>query len=124
MGRTVKNPPKPLEISISPLGPRLAALRKTRGFTQQALAEVMGITQKQMTDYETGRVIMNAEMVIRFSLALKVSADTLLGLADFDLPEEAPNIRFTKRLRDLELLPEQKKRAIIKILDEFTRPQS
>ena len=84
----------------------------------------MGISRKQIADYEQGLAHLNDEMIVRFALTLKVSADTLLGLKDLDPPEEAPNIRFTKRLRDLEQLPESKKRAVIKILDEFTRPEA
>lgn len=121
MARPPKEAPKPLDIGITPLGPRLAHLRKLRGYSQQALADLMGISQKQITDYETGRVHMSDQMVIRFAMSLKVSADTLLGLKEIDLPEESPNIRFTKRLRDLEQLPEPRKRAIIKMLDELIR---
>lgn len=102
----------------------MARLRKLKGYTQQALAETIGISQKQVTDFETGRIHNNEDMTIRFALALKVSTDTLLGLKDVDLPEETPNICFTKRLRDFEQLPESKKRAMIKILDEFTRSEA
>jgi len=54
---------------------------------------------------------------------LKVSTDTLLGLNEINFPEEALNIRFTRRLKDLEKLPESKKRAVIKILDEFIKQE-
>jgi transcriptional regulator with XRE-family HTH domain len=121
MARPPKESLKPLDVSIAPIGPRLAQLRKLRGYSQQALADVMGISQKQITDYETGRVRMSDQMVIRFALCLKVSADKLLGLKELDLPEESPNIRFTKRLHDLEQLPEPRKRAIIKMLDDLIR---
>ena len=65
---------------------------------------------------------MNDEMIIRFALTLNISADTLLGLKKASISLEKYNIRFTRRLRDIEQLPESKKRAIIKILDEFLRP--
>ena len=65
---------------------------------------------------------MNDEMVIRFALALKVSTDTLLGLKNANVLFEKYNIRFTRRMRDIEQLPESKKRAIAKILDEFLKP--
>ena len=124
MARPVKNQPAPLDPAISPLGDRLARLRKLRGYSQESLAENMGISRKQITDYETGRVHMNDEMVIRFSLMLKVSADTLLGLKDVDVPIENHSIRFTRRLRELDQLPEMKKRAIIKMLDELVKTNS
>ena len=83
----------------------------------------MGISRKQIADYERGLAHPNDDMIIRFAITLKVSADTLLGLKEIDFPEEKPNIRFTRRLKDLEQLSETKKRAVIKILDEFIRPE-
>ena len=65
---------------------------------------------------------MNDEMIIRFALTLNVSADMLLGIKKANILFEKYNIRFTRRLKDIEQLPESKKRAIIKILDEFLRP--
>ena len=121
MARPRKHTAKPIPFTIN-TGKQLTVWRKNRGFTQEALAETMGISQKQITDYETGRVHMNDEMIIRFALTLKVSADTLLGLKKSNILSEEYNIRFTRRLRDIEQLPESKKRAIIKILDEFLRP--
>ena len=121
MARPRKYIAKPIPVTIS-TGKQLALWRKNRGFTQEALAEAMGISQKQITDYETGRVHMNDEMIIRFALTLNVSADILLGLKNANILFEKYNIRFTRRLKDIEQLPEAKKRAIIKILDEFLRP--
>lgn len=121
MARPMKKKPTPIDAGISPIGERLAKIRKLRGYSQESLAETMGISRKQITDYETGRVHMNDEMIIRFALALKISTDTLLGLKEIEVPVESPNIRFTRRLKDLEQLPESKKRAVIKILDEFIK---
>lgn len=121
MARLPKIPPEPLALGIPPLGTRLAHLRKLRGYSQEALAESMGISRKQITDYETGRVHPNDEMIVRFAIALKVSADTILGLNEVEFDQETPTIRFTRRLRELEQLPEPRKRAIIKILDELLR---
>jgi transcriptional regulator with XRE-family HTH domain len=123
MPRPPKNKPTPLDLGIPPLGPRLARIRKLRGFTQYSLADHIGVSRKQIADYEQGIAHPNDEMVIRLAIALKISSDTLLGLNEVELPEESTNTRFTRRLKDLEKLPEQKKRAIVKILDEFVRPE-
>lgn len=124
MPRPPKIKPEPLDLGIAPLGPRLTKLRKLRGYSQYALAELMHISRKQISDYERGIAHPNDEMIIRLALALKVSSDTLLGLKEVDLPIENQSIRFTKRLRDLEQLPEMRKRAIVKILDELVRTNS
>jgi transcriptional regulator with XRE-family HTH domain len=121
MPKPSKQIPAPLE-TIPPLGPRLAKIRKLRGLSQYVLADKIGISRKKITDYERGLAHPNDEMIIRLAIALKVSADTLLGLKDSDFTENVPNVRFTRRLKDIENLPESKKRAVIKILDEFIRP--
>jgi transcriptional regulator with XRE-family HTH domain len=122
MPRPSKASPPP--IPPLPTGERIAALRKAKGLSQAELAVLMGITRKQITDYETSRVRMNDEMVVRFALALKVSADELLGLADNDTVKEAPPLRLTKRLYELEKLPEQKRKAILKTLDDLIKANS
>lgn len=111
----------PLDLGITPLGPRLAKLRKLRGFSQYSLADEIGVSRKQIADYERNIARPNDEMIIRLALILKVSTDTLLGLKEADIPVDTPSIRFTRRLKELEKLSESKKRAIIKILDEFIK---
>jgi transcriptional regulator with XRE-family HTH domain len=124
MPQPPKNKPKPLPQTGIPVGKRIARTRKLRGFSQEALAEVMGISQKQITDYETGRVHLNEEMITRFALTLKVSSDELLGLKTLRLKEDPPTLRHTRRLRELMQLPEAKKRAVFKILDDLIRANS
>lgn len=81
----------------------------------------MGISRKQVVDYETGRVHLNDEMIIRFAVMLKVSADELLGIKPSRSSDDQSELRFTKRFRDLALLPEDKKRAVLKILDDLIK---
>jgi transcriptional regulator with XRE-family HTH domain len=102
-------------------GQRLAYFRKKKGFSQQALAKAISATQKQITDCERGRVRLNDDMISRLCPVLQVSADELLGIKSPKQQKETPTLRFTKRLNDLEKLPEDKKRAVLKILDELIR---
>ncbi len=60
-------------------------------------------------------------MIIRFALFLKVSSDVILGLKSVEIPNESVNTRFTKRLKELEALPESRKRTVVGILDEFIK---
>ena len=123
MGYPKKHKPPPLDPSyIIPISQQLAKIRKLKGFTQYTLADTIGVSRKQISDYERALALPNSDMVIRLATALKVSADSLLGLKHIDLPASVPNVRFTRRLRDIEQLPESKKRAIVKILDEFLSP--
>lgn len=119
MPKVSKTIPIPLPEQLPPFGTQLSKIRKAKGFTQYSLADALNISRKQIADYERNIARPNNEMLIRFSMILKVSTDTLLGLKEIDIPSESTNTRFTKRIKELENLPEQKKRTIIKILDEF-----
>jgi transcriptional regulator with XRE-family HTH domain len=119
-----KRTPKPLPQIDVPIGKRIARYRKLRGFSQEALAEKIGISQRQVATYETGRIHLNDEMIVRFALTLKVPADELLGLKPMRQKEDAPTLRHTRRLRELMQLPEAKKRAVFKVLDDLIRANS
>ena len=124
MPQRPKNKPKPVPQGDLPIGKRIARIRKLRGYSQEALAAEMGISQKQVTDYETGRVHLNEVMITRFALTLKVSSDELLGLKGLRERESPPTLRHSRRLRELMQLPEAKKRAVFKILDDLIRANS
>jgi transcriptional regulator with XRE-family HTH domain len=57
---------------------RLAALRKGKGLTQQALADRVGVHVMQIRRYEGGGSQPTLDVIRRLAVALSVSADTLL----------------------------------------------
>ena len=52
----------PLDFGNETVGQRLARVRKERGYTQVELAKKIGITQTLVSDYETDRLRLSAEM--------------------------------------------------------------
>jgi ribosome-binding protein aMBF1 (putative translation factor) len=52
--RPPKKTPQPLPRIDVPIGKRIAHYRKLRGFSQQALADEMGISQRQIATFTTG----------------------------------------------------------------------
>ena len=110
--------------SIPRSGKRIAQYRKERGYSQEALADAIGISRKQVADYETGRVHLNDEMIIRFAVTLNVSADEFLGLKTTRRQGIRQRFALPVDLRDLEKLPEDKKRAVLKVLDDLIRANS
>lgn len=64
------------------LGQRIARIRKARGYTQQELADRIGIIQVLVSDYERGKLRVTAEMAVRFARALELSTDELLGMTE------------------------------------------
>ena len=125
--------PRPLKFDLSPLdqsseqiGQRIARFRKERGWSQATLAEMIGITRKLVSDYETGRAHLIDEMVIRFAKTLHISTDDLLGVSESlgDESKASPSLRLTRRLRELDSLPEPKKKKILNTLDDLIKANS
>jgi transcriptional regulator with XRE-family HTH domain len=73
---------------------RLAALRKERGFTQQQMADKIGMHISQFKRYEGGVSQPTIEVFRRIALALSVSADTLLFEEGERGPEDHLRLQF------------------------------
>ena len=58
---------------------RLKDLREDRELRQTDVAHVVGVDQRTLSNYETGKTIPDAEMVIALADFFGVSADYLLG---------------------------------------------
>lgn len=61
------------------LGKSLKEARKQAGYTQEQLAELVGVSRAAIARYETGEIEPSLETFVRLADALQVSADLLLG---------------------------------------------
>ena len=68
---------------------KLRELRKQRGFTQQQLADIVGVSNVSLSNYERGTQAPDIEILIKLADALGVSLDTLVGRMS-DSKEEYP----------------------------------
>ena len=93
----------------------LAALRKQRTLTQQALAERIGVHVVQLRRYESGSSQPTLEVIRRMAVALGVSADLLLFAKDERGPDDELKLQFEAVSR---LDPEEKK-VIRSLLDSM-----
>lgn len=107
----------PLEQADEPIGQRLARIRKARGLTQKQVAEKIGIKQVLVSDYERGRLRINADMLARFAVVLGVSADEILGLNQDELPEVIYDNKLLQRVEQIQCLPSKQRKAILRTLD-------
>lgn len=73
---------------------RLAALRKERGFTQQQMADQIGMHVSQLKRYESGASQPTIEVFRRIALALNVSANMLLFEPEERGPDEHLKLQF------------------------------
>jgi transcriptional regulator with XRE-family HTH domain len=116
--------PKPSNLALTPLphsnetpGQRLARIRRERGFTQVELAERTGLVQTLVSDYERGKLRLNADMILRFSAALDVSTDDLLQPPSGPKPVRKTSRRVLQRLERIEALPAHVQTTVLKSLD-------
>jgi len=97
---------------------RLARLRKERGWTQVELAERVGITQRLVSDYERGRLRLNADIVVRLANALEVATDELLQPKELRSPlRRKPSLRVQRRVEKIQELPPRRQYFVLKALD-------
>ncbi|MGE3856355.1 MAG: helix-turn-helix transcriptional regulator [Dehalococcoidia bacterium] len=67
--------------SVQPaVGRRLRASRERRGVSQQRLADLIGITQAALSNYETGKRDLPLATFVRLASALDAPLGDLLGL--------------------------------------------
>jgi len=121
--RSLKLPP--LDYGAETVGPRLARIRKERGFTQVELAKKIGLIQSLVSDYETDRLRLSAEMAVRFALALGVSTDDLLNPKTKNKnATKKPSLKVMRRLEEIEKLPPRRQAFVLTALDSILRGEA
>ena len=73
---------------------RLVALRKERGLTQQALAELVEMHISQIRRYESGQSQPTLDAIRKLAMALSVSADMLLFAQNERGPDDDLKLQF------------------------------
>ena len=101
------------KVMIMVFPKQLAAIRKKRGLTQQALADKVGIHVTQIKRYEAGGAQPTLEVFRNIVLSLSVSADTMLFEGNQRGPDEDLRLHFEAVSK---LDPQEK--AVIKELIE------
>jgi transcriptional regulator with XRE-family HTH domain len=101
-------------------GKRLARLRKQAGFSQRALAQEIGISQRMLAYYETRALKPPVQILPTLAEVLGVSVDVLLGTERS--PKRKPpavNQRLLAKLRKIESLPKRDQQTIMRTIEAF-----
>ena len=92
------------------IGARIKEKRLALKLTRDELAQLSGYTANFIQEVERGRSGLSSESIRALSMALKVSADTLLF-------GETP-VEFAYIAQQLKSVPPQKREHIVRILEE------
>jgi len=110
-----------MSVIINPknktFGQRLASFRKKRGLTQCELAEIIGISQSTLTDYERDKLRLHDDLIVKLTDVLKISANVLLGTNESSGKYDEPSLKIMKRLRRIEKLPSIQQKTILRNID-------
>ncbi len=112
-----------LPLSHIHIGKRIAEVRKSRGLTQTQLAELIGINQRLVSDYEVGRAGITAEMLARFCSVLQCPADSLIRDSPIQQkpPQNSPSLKLVKRFKQIEQLPPAQQKVLLQNIDMFLK---
>ena len=62
------------------IGIRIRDFRESKGLTQKELAEIVGVQDAVISNWETGRNRPNVDVLKKLCTALNTSADELIGI--------------------------------------------
>lgn len=99
---------------------RLRKTREARGLTQRELGDRIKMEPTQVTRYERGQFLPNAETLVSIAQVLQVSVDFLLtGEADGVDRHELPisDVPLLERFRDVQKLSKRDREAVLLLID-------
>lgn len=111
--------PKKSRKETMSFGARLTELRKAAGFTQQELADEVGVSRRMLAYYEVQSDHPPTTLLPAIATALKISTDELLGVAPARRVAKPRNTRLERRIQEIDKLDVRKKRQIMQLLDTF-----
>ena len=76
---------------------KIAGLRKSRGISQEELAERLGVSRQAVSRWETGSAKPDANNILQLSLLFHVTTDYLLH-DDYQSDQDLPGIRKTNQI--------------------------
>ncbi len=98
-------------------GKIIAELRDKKGWNQSELADKSGVSRVMIGKYERGEAVPSIDAAKKIADSLDVSLDYLVGegvLSKFDKKN-------LKRVEELELLEEDKKKTLYDLMDTYIR---
>ncbi len=90
------------------LGNQIKNLRQTKGLTQEALAEKLGVTAQAVSKWERGTALPDIGLLPQLSVTFGVTIDRLFALSDDDRMDRIQNMLWDERVLDPEVVEREK----------------
>lgn len=95
---------------------KLRELRKQRGLTQQDLADIVGVSNVSLSNYERGAQMPDIHTLTKIANALGVSTDTLLGLNDTDSDDQPRTLEARILASGIDKLPKAQREQALNVV--------
>ena len=102
------------KLDLYEIGLRIQRCRKSRGYTQELLAEAMNVSIQMISNVERGNKAIRIDNLVRLSQILNVSTDYLLTGKHSTDDLELIALRFSK-------LSEREKDAVACLIDHLAK---
>lgn len=109
---------KSQEITV---GQRIKELRKQKGYSQGEIGKKINIRQRLVSDYETGRLRLSVEILVKFANALEVNITDLITNDNSKKNIKSTNLKLAQRMRKIETLSPSQQKMIIKTIDALLK---
>ena len=104
------------KIEAPLFGKCLATCRKSRGLTQEELADRLGVSVSLVNYYERRTKNPTADVLLKLSDVLSVSTDELLGKGSAS-SKPGPIPKIERQLIELQKLPIKKQKLVSELID-------
>ena len=113
--------PLHVPVFMSNFAQRLKELRTARNLTQTRLAELMTISPRVYSRWETGDVTPHFDTIVRLADTLGVSLDELAGRKGVVSETTIRNHELNRLCRKVDQLPDEDQRALVVVLDSVVK---
>jgi len=100
---------------------RLRELRMARKLTQTRLAELLGVSPRVYSRWETGDVTPHFDTIVRLADTLGVSLDELAGRKEVSSSAAIRNPELNRLCRKVDQLSDEDQRALVVVLDSLVK---
>jgi transcriptional regulator with XRE-family HTH domain len=113
--------PLPSPWFMANFAQRLRELRTARKLTQTRLAELLAVSPRVYSRWETGDVTPHFDTIVRLADTLGVSLDELAGRKDVSSETIIKNPELNRLYRKVDQLPDEDQKALVVVLDSLVK---
>lgn len=107
-------------LNIKDFQKRIAKLRRSMGYTQSQLADILGVTQRAICYYENDSDgFPSAPILVKMAEIFNISLEELLGLDEIKPDARTIEVKTFNKLKKVAKLPKKDRDLVIQMVDNL-----